>query len=245
MNKLGVCRMSVLDNSQNNFMNGIENLRDMLDDFDLDAWRYLFVIHKFGIEEITTKLNILNEEYDYLHAYNPIEHLETRIKTPEKTVEKLIRQGFEVSPESAKKNLHDIGGIRIVCSFVEDIYVIYENLCRQTDLKIVGVKDYIKNPKPNGYRSLHLLVEVPVFLTDRVEQVVIEVQIRTIAMDFWASLEHKIYYKKKCTPQPEIVADLTECADLAALLDKKMQRIKYQIEPHLTKEILLNNSKEN
>ena len=236
--------MSVLDNSQNNFMNGIENLRDMLDDFDLDAWRYLFVIHKFGIEEITTKLNILNEEYDYLHAYNPIEHLETRIKTPEKTVEKLIRQGFEVSPESAKKNLHDIGGIRIVCSF-EDIYVIYENLCRQTDLKIVGVKDYIKNPKPNGYRSLHLLVEVPVFLTDRVEQVVIEVQIRTIAMDFWASLEHKIYYKKKCTPQPEIVADLTECADLAALLDKKMQRIKYQIEPHLTKEILLNNSKEN
>ena len=235
--------MSVLDNSQNNFMNGIENLRDMLDDFDLDAWRYLFVIHKFGIEEITTKLNILNEEYDYLHAYNPIEHLETRIKTPEKTVEKLIRQGFEVSPESAKKNLHDIGGIRIVCSFVEDIYVIYENLCRQTDLKIVGVKDYIKNPKPNGYRSLHLLVEVPVFLTDRVEQVVIEVQIRTIAMDFWASLEHKIYYKKKCTPQ--IVADLTECADLAALLDKKMQRIKYQIEPHLTKEILLNNSKEN
>ena len=237
--------MSVLDNSQNNFMNGIENLRDMLDDFDLDAWRYLFVIHKFGIEEITTKLNILNEEYDYLHAYNPIEHLETRIKTPEKTVEKLIRQGFEVSPESAKKNLHDIGGIRIVCSFVEDIYVIYENLCRQTDLTIVGVKDYIKNPKPNGYRSLHLLIEVPVFLTDRVEQVVIEVQIRTIAMDFWASLEHKIYYKKKCTPQPEIVDDLTECADLAALLDKKMQRIKYQIEPHLTKEILLNNSKEN
>ncbi len=237
--------MSVLDNSQNNFMNGIENLRDMLEDFDLDAWRYLFVIHKFGIEEITTKLNILNEEYDYLHAYNPIEHLETRIKTPEKTVEKLIRQGFEVSPESAKKNLHDIGGIRIVCSFVEDIYVIYENLCRQTDLKIIGVKDYIKNPKPNGYRSLHLLVEVPVFLTDRVEQVVIEVQIRTIAMDFWASLEHKIYYKKKCTPQPEIVADLTECADLAALLDKKMQRIKYQLEPHLTKEILLNSSKEN
>lgn len=235
--------MSILDNSQDKFMDGIENLRDMLEDFDLEAWRYLFVIHKFGIEEIITKLNILNEEYDYLHAYNPIEHLTTRVKSPEKTVEKLIRQGFEVSPESAKKNLHDIGGIRVICSFVEDIYVIYENLNQQTDLKIIGVKDYIKNPKPNGYRSLHLLIEVPVFLTDRMEKVVIEVQIRTIAMDFWASLEHKIYYKKNHVSQPEVLKDLKECADLAALLDKKMQRIKYQMEPHLTKEALLNNKR--
>lgn len=232
--------MDVLDNSNSSFMNNVESLKDVLEDFDLDQWKYLFVIHKFGIEEIITKLNILNEEYDYLHAYNPIEYLETRVKDPINTVEKLVRQGYEVSVESARKNLHDIGGIRVICSFVEDIYVIYENLCRQTDLEIVGLKDYIKNPKANGYRSLHVLVSVPVFLTDRVEKVVIEVQIRTIAMDFWASLEHKIYYKKNKAVSPEIEADLTECAELAALLDRKMQRIKYQIEPHLTRELILN-----
>ena len=146
--------MNVLDNSEGSFVHTVEGLREVLNDFDLEAWKYLFVIHKFGIEEIITKLNILNQEYDYLHSYNPIEHLETRIKEPVNTVEKLIRQGFDVSVESARKNLHDIGGIRIICSFVEDIYVIYENLRRQDDLEIIGVKDYIKNPKPNGYRSL-------------------------------------------------------------------------------------------
>ena len=227
--------MNVLDNSEGSFVHTVEGLREVLNDF---------VIHKFGIEEIITKHNILNQEYDYLHSYNPIEHLETRIKEPVNTVEKLIRQGFDVSVESARKNLHDIGGIRIICSFVEDIYVIYENLRRQDDLEIIGVKDYIKNPKPNGYRSLHLLVRVPVSLTDRVEKVVIEVQIRTIAMDFWASLEHKIYYKKDKSTIPDVEADLTECADLAALLDRKMQRIKYQIEPHLAREKIFNMTKE-
>lgn len=225
--------MGILDNSRNPLMVDIEAMKNLVEEFDLEAWKYLFVIHKFGIEEITTKLNILNEEYDFLHDYNPIEHLEKRIKSPEKTIEKLIRQGFEVSPKSAKDNLHDIGGIRVVCSFVEDIYAIYDNLEKQTDLKIVQVKDYIKNPKPNGYRSLHLLVDVPVFLTDKVENVIIEVQIRSIAMDFWATLEHKIYYKKGKTVPKHVTDSLTDCAQLAALLDAEMQKIKYEIESYL------------
>lgn len=229
--------MGILDNSKSPFISEVENLKHVLREFDMDKWKYLFVIHKFGMDEIITKLNILNEEYDFLHDYNPIEHLETRIKSPEKTVEKLIRQGFEVSPESAHVNLHDIGGIRVVCSFVEDIYVIYDNLLKQTDLEIIGVKDYIKNPKDNGYRSLHLLVSVPVFLTSKVENVVIEVQIRTIAMDFWASLEHKIYYKKGRIVPKSVMDSLTECAELAALLDRKMENIKHEIEPYLCREL--------
>lgn len=229
--------MGILDNSKSPFITDVENLKHVLDEFNMEEWKYLFVIHKFGMEEIITKLNILNEEYDFLHDYNPIEHLETRIKSPEKTVEKLIRQGFPVSPKSAHANLHDIGGIRVVCSFVEDIYVIYDNLLKQTDLEIIGVKDYIKYPKENGYRSLHLLVSVPVFLTTKMEKVVIEVQIRTIAMDFWASLEHKIYYKKGKIVPKSVTDSLTECAELAALLDGKMENIKREIEPYLTKEL--------
>ncbi|MBQ5615519.1 MAG: GTP pyrophosphokinase family protein, partial [Peptococcaceae bacterium] len=189
----------VIDNSHGSFLSEVDSLRDLIgveSEAELQEWRYLFVIHKFGLEEIVTKLNILNEEYDFLHASNPIEHIQTRIKNPKKTVEKLIRQGYPVSAQSAREHLYDLGGIRVVCSFVEDVYELYDKLARQPDLEIIEVKDYIKYPKDNGYRSLHLLVEVPVFLTNKTEHVVIEVQIRTIAMDFWASLEHKLYYKQ-------------------------------------------------
>lgn len=175
----------VIDNSNGSFLSEVDSLRELIDVDEvreLNEWRYLFVVHKFGLDEIVTKLNILNEEYDFLHDYNPIEHIETRIKNPKKTIEKLIRQGYPVSAQSARENLHDIGGIRVVCSFVEDIYEIYDKLASQSDLEIKQVKDYIKNPKDNGYRSLHLLVNVPVFLTDKTENVTIEVQIRTIAM---------------------------------------------------------------
>lgn len=156
----------VIDNSNGSFLSEVDSLRELIDVDEvreLNEWRYLFVVHKFGLDEIVTKLNILNEEYDFLHDYNPIEHIETRIKNPKKTIEKLIRQGYPVSAQSARENLHDIGGIRVVCSFVEDIYEIYDKLASQSDLEIKQVKDYIKNPKDNGYRSLHLLVNVPVF----------------------------------------------------------------------------------
>lgn len=229
----------VIDNSNGSFLSEVDALRELIgleNEKELQEWRYLFVIHKFGLEEIVTKLNIMNEEYDFLHATNPIEHIETRIKNPKKTVEKLIRQGFPVSAESARTNLHDLGGIRVVCSFVEDVYEIYEKLARQADLEIKEVKDYIKYPKDNGYRSLHLLVQVPVFLTDKTEYVVIEVQIRTIAMDFWASLEHKLYYKQGKEVPRQVLIGLNQCADLAALLDEKMQDIRDKMKPYLSEE---------
>lgn len=229
----------VIDNSNGSFLSEVDQLRDLIDveeSKELNEWRYLFIIHKFGLDEIVTKLNILNAEYDFLHASNPIEHIETRIKNPKKTVEKLIRQGYPVSAQSARENLHDIGGIRVVCSFVEDVYEIYEKLAGQADLTIKEVKDYIKNPKDNGYRSLHLLVEVPVFLTDKTELVTIEVQIRTIAMDFWASLEHKLYYKKGKVVPRQVLIGLNQCADLAALLDEKMQDIRNKMTPYLSEE---------
>ena len=160
-------------------------------------------------------------------------------------MKKMKRQEIPFSVDNIEKNLNDIAGVRVICSFPDDIYTLADYLEKQDDIKLIKKKDYISHPKPNGYRSLHLILEVPIFLTNEKKMMRVEVQFRTIAMDFWASLEHKIYYKKKCPPQPEIVADLTECADLAALLDKKMQRIKYQLEPHLTKEILLSSSKEN
>ena len=229
----------VIDNSNGGFLSEVDTLKDLIDVNEikeLNEWRYLFVIHKFGLDEIVTKLNILNEEYDFLHDYNPIEHIETRIKNPKKTIEKLIRRGYPVSAKSARENLHDIGGIRVVCSFVEDIYEISEKLASQSDIKVTAVKDYIKNPKDNGYRSLHLLVEVPVFLTDKTEMVTIEVQIRTIAMDFWASLEHKLYYKKGKVVPRNVIIGLNQCADLAALLDEKMQDIRNKIRPYLSEE---------
>ncbi len=229
----------VIDNSNGNFLSQVDLLRELIeseDDSELNEWRYLFVIHKFGLEEIVTKLNILNEEYDFLHATNPIEHIETRIKNPKKTVEKLIRQGYPISAQSARENLHDIGGIRVICSFVEDVYEIYDKLKRQSDLTIKEVKDYIKDPKDNGYRSLHLLVEVPVYMTDKVEYVTIEIQIRTIAMDFWASLEHKLYYKQGKVVPRQVLIGLNQCADLAALLDEKMQDIRNKMTPYLSEE---------
>lgn len=229
----------VIDNSNGSFLSEVDSLRELIgiDEMkELNAWRYLFVIHKFGLDEIVTKLNILNEEYDFFHDSNPIEHIETRIKNPKKTVEKLIRQGYPVSAQSARENLHDIGGIRVVCSFVEDVYEIYEKLARQSDLEIKEVKDYIKEPKDNGYRSLHLLVEVPVFLTDKTEKVVIEVQIRTIAMDFWASLEHKLRYKKNIADSEYISEELKKCADVISAMDCRMQEIRIMIEQSREKE---------
>ena len=185
--------------------------------------------YKFGLKEVETKINILNEEFQYIHDYNPIEHVKSRIKSPESIIEKLSRKGLEVSLPSIKENIRDIAGIRIVCSFVSDIYIISEMLQEQKDLKVIKYQDYIKNPKANGYRSLHLVLEVPVFMTDRVENVCVEVQIRTIGMDFWASLEHKIYYKYNNNVPQNLKDELGEAAITVSELDKKMENLNKEI----------------
>lgn len=188
------------------------------------------LVYKFALDELQTKVNILKEEFVMIHDYNPIEHTKTRLKTPESIANKLYRKGGGGSLASIKERIRDIAGMRITCSFTEDIYWISDMLQNQSDLRIVEVKDYIKNPKPNGYRSLHLLVEVPVFMSDRTELVYVEVQIRTIAMDFWASLEHKIFYKYEGAVPQQLLDELKDAADSAAMLDRKMERIQHEIE---------------
>ncbi|CAM4324285.1 GTP pyrophosphokinase [Paenibacillus tarimensis] len=187
------------------------------------------MVYKFALDEMETKVKILNEEFHLLHDYNPIEHTKTRIKSPESIIEKLVRKGCEMSLPSIKRNIQDIAGMRITCSFVSDIYRISEMLGRQHDLNILEVKDYIKNPKPNGYRSLHLILEVPVYMSDRQEHVCMEVQIRTIAMDFWASLEHKIFYKYNQSVPDRLLDELKAAAESSASLDLQMERLHKEI----------------
>lgn len=192
-------------------------------------WHNLMLIHKFALDEINTKLEILNEDFQLIHHHNPIEHLKSRVKTPESIAEKLKRKGYAVTVDNAKEYIHDISGIRIICSFTSDIYTLCDLITNQNDVKVIKVKDYIENPKPNGYQSLHLLVEIPVFLTNRTEHVKVEIQIRTIAMDFWASLEHKIYYKFDKTVPQNITDQLKECASVITHLDSKMLQLKHEI----------------
>ena len=188
------------------------------------------LIYRSAIKEVKTKLDILDDELKIRRKRNPIEYMKSRVKTPGSIMDKLQRRGFEMSIESAKKNLNDIAGIRVICSFVGDIYDISKMLTRQDDIRLIEEKDYIKNPKANGYRSLHLVVEVPIFFSDHEELVRVEVQIRTIAMDFWASLEHKLYYKTSGESPVHITNDLKECADLIASTDMRMQDIQKEVE---------------
>ncbi|MDQ1914278.1 GTP pyrophosphokinase family protein [Paenibacillus sp. GD4] len=207
------------------------------------------MIYKFALDEMETKIEILQEEFQFLHEYNPIEHTKSRLKSPESILNKLHRKKCEISFESIREHIKDIAGLRITCSFLSDIYTIRDMLKKQTDLRILEEKDYIQNPKPNGYQSLHLLIEVPVFMSDRIEKVCIEVQIRTIAMDFWASLEHKIFYKYNQAVPASLLGELKEAADAAAALDRKMERLHKEIEklkeeqPELTElnRIIINN----
>jgi putative GTP pyrophosphokinase len=188
------------------------------------------LIYRSAIKEVKTKLDILDDELKIRRKRNPIEYMKSRVKTPGSIMGKLQRRGLEMSIESAKENLNDIAGIRVICSFVGDIYDISKMLTRQDDIKLIEEKDYIKNPKANGYRSLHLVVEVPIFFSDHEELVRVEVQIRTIAMDFWASLEHKLYYKTSGESPIHITNDLKECADLIASTDMRMQDIQKEVE---------------
>jgi len=185
--------------------------------------------YKFALDEVSTKINILEEEFQLIHEYNPIEHINTRLKTPESIIQKALRKDIGLSLSSIKENMRDIAGIRINCSFNSDIYKLSEMIQKQQDIEVIEYKDYIKNPKPNGYRSLHLILKIPVFMTDRVENVFVEMQIRTIAMDFWASLEHKIFYKFDKSVPEEMLKELKEAAESANALDQKMENLHKEI----------------
>ena len=184
-----------------------------------------------AIREVKTKLEVLNDELSVKNQRNPIEMIKSRVKKPKSIVEKLQRRGFEISLESMEKNLDDVAGIRIICSFLDDIYEVADMLIRQDDVKVIAVKDYIQNPKPNGYRSYHMIIEIPVFFSDSKKPIRVEVQIRTIAMDFWASLDHQLKYKKSfIDDNGEISEELKQCAEVIAGTDMKMLDIRKKIE---------------
>lgn len=194
----------------------------------IELMRFMMA-YKFAVKEISTKINILQEEFEHIHEYNPIEHVKTRVKTPESILKKVKRKGFALNLPSIQENIRDIAGIRINCSFVSDIPKVANMLLQQKDITLIERKDYIQNPKPNGYKSLHLIVQIPIFMSDRVEHVYAEVQIRTIAMDFWASLEHKIYYKYNKEIPQDLKADLKDAAHTASELDARMERIHKEV----------------
>jgi len=194
-----------------------------------DEMTRFMMTYKFGLDEMNTKLNILQEEFQHFHDYNPIEHIKSRLKSPESILKKIIRKNHEMTLESIQENIHDIVGIRIVCSFISDIYRISDMIQQQKDITLVAKKDYIENPKPNGYKSLHLILSIPVFMSDREEKVNVEIQIRTVAMDFWASLEHKIYYKYNKSIPEHLTMELTEAATIANELDRKMERLHNKV----------------
>lgn len=186
--------------------------------------------YKCAMDEIETKINVLKQEFQYIHEYNPIEHVSSRLKSPESIIQKMYRKHEKiVSIDELKENIKDIAGVRIICSFISDIYRISDMIQKQKDVELVSLKDYIKNPKPNGYRSLHLILKIPVFMSDREEHVYVELQIRTMAMDFWASLEHKIYYKYQNDIPNHMLEELKEAASTASELDKKMEKLHKEI----------------
>lgn len=190
----------------------------------------LIMHNECALREIETKLNVLNDEFSTLYNHNPIETIKTRVKDPISIVEKMNRKGVTPTVENIEKTLNDIAGIRVICSFPEDIYNIAEMLTKQDDVTVIAKKDYIMNPKPNGYRSLHYILGIPIFLSTGPKNMKVEVQFRTIAMDFWASLDHKMKYKHDIEDAEEIAAELKMCADAINAIDYRMQVIKNRIE---------------
>ncbi|WP_420842419.1 GTP pyrophosphokinase [Glycomyces paridis] len=185
--------------------------------------------YRFAVDEVLTKVTILREEFRHLHRYNPIEHVTSRLKTPESILEKVARRGYAPTLPSIRANVTDIAGIRITCAFMADTYRILDALTSQHDVRVVAVKDYIAEPKPNGYKSLHAIIEVPVFLSTGAVPVIVEVQIRTIAMDFWASLEHKIFYKYDGEVPEHLAAELAAAAGAAEQLDRRMEQLHAEV----------------
>lgn len=194
-----------------------------------EEWGRMQLIYDAALREVNTKLETLNNEFKMKHQYNPIEHMTSRIKSPESIAKKLRHNGREITVENIARYINDVAGIRIICSFTSDIYRIAKLISRQTDVTVLKVKDYIEHPKPNGYKSYHMIISVPIFLAENVINTKVEIQIRTIAMDFWASLEHKMYYKFEGNAPESIRRELKECADLVSFLDRKMLAINEEI----------------
>ncbi|MGO2931842.1 GTP pyrophosphokinase [Microbacterium sp.] len=199
----------------------IRQTRELRDEFQRFLREY-----EFGMREVETKISILRDEFTHDHAYNPIEHVKSRLKTPDSIVEKIARRGIDDPDfDRIREEITDIAGVRVTCSFVADVYRLFDLLTRQDDITVRIVKDYIAKPKPNGYKSLHAIIDVPVFLSTGPLLVPVEVQFRTIAMDFWASLEHKIYYKFSNQVPSHLVESLTDAAAAASELDARMERL--------------------
>lgn len=190
--------------------------------------RELMACYKCAMYEVETKFRVLNENFSVQNERNPIESIKTRLKSPESIAKKLNKMGLNMSPETVERELHDVAGVRVICSFLDDIYMLSECLVNQADVTLIEKKDYIKYPKENGYRSLHLIIEIPIFLHDHTRNMKVEVQLRTITMESWADLEHKLRYKKDLSEevQTHIGEELAECAALCNTLDKKMQSVK-------------------
>lgn len=194
----------------------------MMQDDSVLSWNTAMLLYNSALKEMGTKIEILNDEFQHVHQYNPIEYVKTRLKSPESIVKKLKRYGYEDSIQNMIEYCNDIAGVRIVCSFTSDIYRLADMIGRQSDITVLSIKDYIKNPKPSGYKSYHMIVTIPIFLSDRMVDTKVEIQIRTIAMDFWASLEHKIYYKFEGNAPQYISQELRDCAAITSKLDAKM-----------------------
>ncbi|MBQ8823099.1 MAG: GTP pyrophosphokinase family protein [Lachnospiraceae bacterium] len=195
----------------------------------IDSWKEVNLIYNAALRQVQTKMEILNEEFQHVHQYNPIEHIKARIKSPESIVKKLRRHGLESTIDNMVNHINDIAGVRIICSFTSDIYRVADMIRNQKDIKVVAVKDYITYPKTSGYRSYHMIVTVPVYLSDRIVDTKVEIQIRTVAMDFWASLEHKIHYKFEGDAPSHIRTELVECARMVADLDARMLMLNDEI----------------
>lgn len=192
----------------------------------LDRFRLRY---RFALDEVTTKISILRQEFEETHDHSPIEHVRTRLKSNDSLLAKMARLGCPPAVEHIESEIRDIAGVRVVCPFASDVYWISDLLTSQPDVTVLEVEDYIASPKPNGYRSLHLIIEIPVFLSDRTELVPVELQIRTIAMDFWASVEHSIYYKYDGTVPLSLLDELRGAADTAATLDATMSRLRSEV----------------
>ena len=189
---------------------------------EVDQWEETMFLYDHALKKMALKAQMMNDEFVCRYHYNPIEHIKSRLKTADSIVRKLRQDGYEVTIQNMNEKLSDIAGVRIICSFTSDIYQLAEIIERQEDISVLSVKDYIKNPKPNGYKSYHMVVSVPIFLSDHRRDMKVEVQIRSVAMDFWASLEHKIAYKFEGDAPEALLRELRACADIMDILDDKM-----------------------
>lgn len=195
----------------------------------IESWNEVILVYTAALKQVQTKMEILNDEFQHVHQYNPIEHIKARIKTPESIVKKLKRAGRESTIPNMIEYINDIAGIRVICSFSSDIYRIAEMIKGQKDIQVITTKDYITYPKVSGYRSYHMIVTVPVYLSDRIVDTKVEIQIRTVAQDFWASLEHKIHYKFEGEAPEHIRNQLVDCAKLVSDLDERMLALNEEI----------------